>query len=62
MADVTRCLQAGANIEARGGKSEWTTLHMAAEHSDYPAVMKALLDAGANIEARTENGWTPLLR
>ena len=27
---------------------------------DSPAAVKALLDAGANIEARNKSGWTPL--
>ena len=57
--DVTRCLDAGANIEARTEYGE-TPLYVAAWSSDSPAVVKALIDAGANIEARDESGKTPL--
>ena len=57
--DVTRCLDAGANIEARSEHGV-TPLHFAAGNSDSPAVVKALIDAGANIEARLKNGGTPL--
>ena len=34
-------------------------LHVAAAKSDSPAVVKALIDAGANIEPRDESGRTP---
>ena len=50
VADVSRCLEAGANIEARS-KDGFTALHFATEGS--PDVLKALLAAGANIDARS---------
>ena len=59
VADVSRCLEAGANIDARS-EDGLTPLHFAAGFGDSPAALKALLAAGANIEARDENGWTPL--
>ena len=40
--------------------SEWTPLHMAARFSQSPAVVKTLLGAGANPEARDASGRTPL--
>ncbi|SAY38943.1 ankyrin repeat domain-containing protein, partial [Candidatus Synechococcus spongiarum] len=59
--DVSRCLNAGADIEARD-ELGWTPLHWAAHSSDSPAVVKALLDADANLEAKDELGWTPMNR
>ena len=60
VADVSRCLAAGANIEARGGEYGWTPLHATARYSESPEVVKALLDAGANLEAGDVFGMTPL--
>ena len=57
VADVTRCLEAGADTEA--DKYGETRLHMAAAWGS-PAVVKVLLDAGADLEARAEGGATPL--
>lgn len=37
-----------------------TALHLAAKN-DQPAMIKLLLNSGANIEARSDGGWTPLL-
>ena len=37
-----------------------TPLHSAAQNSDSPSVIAALLDAGADIEARGLRGMTPL--
>ena len=62
LSDVSRCLEAGANIEARD-EIGWTLLHRAAWERESPVVMavvKALLDAGGNIEARSKIGETPL--
>ena len=58
VSDVTRCLQAGMDPEAR---AEWslTPLHDAASLWD-AGTMEALLQAGANLEARSESGSTPL--
>ena len=58
-ADVTRCLDAGADVGARN-KSGDTPLYWAAMVRDSPAVVKVLLDAGADVEARSKNGFTPL--
>lgn len=33
---------------------------MAARWNGSPAMVMALVDAGANLEARAERGWTPL--
>ncbi len=57
-ADVSRCLVAGADLEAR---TEWgsTPLHFAAG-SGPPETVEALVEAGADLEARDEWGNTPL--
>ena len=38
-----------------------TALHDAAESGD-PEYMKMLIEAGADLEAADENGWTPLMK
>ena len=50
--------QAGAYVDARA-KHDLTQLHLAAEHG-IPEMVNALINAGADIEARTEDGRTPL--
>ena len=61
---IRALVDAGADLEARNGKTMATPLHEAAEHSKYPGVTKALIDAGADLEARSNcgmgNSWTPL--
>ena len=54
-ADVSRCVAAGADVEARNGDG-WTPLHLAAAHSARPPVVTALLNAGADPEALDKNG------
>ncbi len=58
-ADISRCLKAGADVNART-KNGFTPLHRAAEHSTTPAVVTVLVKAGADVNARTKIGWTPL--
>ena len=58
VAQITNCLEAGANIEARD-KDGWTPLHLVT-HSGTADKVQALIKAGANTEARMEEGWTPL--
>ena len=48
-ADVSRCLAGGADLEARD-EDGWAPLHFAAVHSEIPAVVAVLLDAGADLE------------
>ncbi|MBC6417279.1 MAG: ankyrin repeat domain-containing protein [Rhodospirillales bacterium] len=57
-AEVTRCLAAGADLNARIEKGN-TPLHLAAVFGNAEAVA-ALLDAGADPNARGEGGLTPL--
>ena len=58
-ADVVRCLEDGANIEAQD-EDGWTPLHVAAAFEQSPAAVKTLLAAAADIEAKDETGWTAL--
>ena len=52
-------LAAGANPNARGKVGGWTPLHFAAAESETPAVVKALLAAGADPAAKDNEGKTP---
>ena len=57
-ADVTACIDAGADIEARATEGGLTPLHAAAARGTAETV-KALIDAGADARARTRDGRTP---
>ena len=59
VADVTRCLKSGSNIEAKNENGS-TPLHIAVEYSKSTDVLKFLIDGGANIEAKNKYGRTPL--
>ena len=60
LSDVTRCLQAGADLETRDRRGE-TPLHFAVIVENDEAV-KALVNHGADLEARSGNNLTPLQR
>lgn len=57
--DITRCVAAGSDPNARSDAG-YTPLHSAAANSTEPAVVARLLDAGADAEARGNTGLTPL--
>ena len=60
--EVVRALvRAGADVNACGGVTRATALHMAARRG-YVEIARALLDCGAAIEARDSKGDTPLQR
>ncbi len=64
-ADVVTCLDAGADVKARSqprphSPGGITPLHYAAALSEDPAVPEALIAAGADVSARTFDGFTPL--
>ena len=57
-ADVSRCLKGGAKVNAHD-ETGATPLHVAAaSKNSTPAVVQALLDAGADREAKDESGKT----
>ena len=59
IADVERCLEEGADPNARSERGAMP-LHWAAALNENPAVIKALLDAGADPNVRYGRGVTPL--
>ena len=59
--DVTACLAAGANVQARTEDGH-TPLHHAAALNEHPEVVEVLLVAGTNVDPRNERGDTPLMR
>ncbi len=58
---VKALVQAGAKVDACAGVKRCTALHMAARR-DHVEAAQALLECGANIEARDSLGETPLRR
>jgi truncated hemoglobin YjbI len=58
---VRALVQSGANVDACDGVKRCTALHMAARRGNVE-VAEALLDCGAEIEARDSLGETPLRR
>ena len=58
---VIALVRAGGAVDANAGVKRCTPLHMAARR-DNQGVAQALLDCGANIEARDGAGETPLRR
>ena len=58
--DLTRASDRGADINAGDINNGWTSLHEAAAFSEKPEVISLLLDGGADINARSISGSTPL--
>jgi hypothetical protein len=58
---VRALVRAGADVNAHGGVTRATALHMAARRG-YVDIARTLLDCGAAIDARDSKGDTPLHR
>ena len=58
---VRMLMRAGADVDACGGVTRATPLHMAARRG-HVGIASALLDCGARLEARDSKGDTPLQR
>ena len=58
---VRTLVRAGGDVNAHNGVKQTTPLHMAARRGNVE-VAEALLDGGANLEARDTSGETPLRR
>jgi truncated hemoglobin YjbI len=58
---IRELVRAGAQVNACGGVTRATALHMAARRG-YVSIASALLDSGAAIEAKDSKGDTPLQR
>ena len=54
-------MRAGADVDACGGVTRATALHMAARRG-HVEIARALLDSGAAVNARDRKGDTPLQR
>jgi ankyrin repeat protein len=59
LADVLRLVGAGADVNVKDDILGWTPLHEAS-YKGHLHVVIALLDHGADIEVKDNNGWTPL--
>ena len=57
---IDALIEAGANVEAKGGEEHDTALHAAVESPDCEATLRSLLGHGANIESARLGGITPL--
>ena len=57
---VNVLLRYGANVNAKEGWHQQTAVMWAAAEG-HPAVIRSLVEAGADIRARSEGGFTPLL-
>ena len=54
-------LEVNARVVAVGTRSGWTALHHAVHQRKGPVIIQLLLDSGAIVDARADDGSTPLL-
>ena len=57
---VEDLVRSGADINREAGKHGYNALHLACAHG-HRSIAKLLMESGANLEARTNQGLTPFL-
>ena len=57
---VAALLAAGSDLDVRDAENDWTPLHVAARGTPDPEVLLALLDAGADVMAKSDDGQLPV--
>ncbi|MDB4684022.1 ankyrin repeat domain-containing protein, partial [bacterium] len=57
---VKEHLAAGVDVNAKGDQTGRTPLHLAVEFRVHKEIAELLIGAGADVNAKTNDGWTPL--
>ena len=57
--EISRLLRLGADVNAKTKNSLWTALHWASRYG-HTAVVRLLIQNGANVNAKTFDDWTAL--
>jgi ankyrin repeat protein len=57
---IRRLVQSGANLNEPSGVNAWTPLHHAI-HKNQPGSVRVLLELGADVDAPSPHGVTPLM-
>ncbi len=58
-AELQEFVASGGDLNAGDPKSGWTLLHVATEHQNI-GLIQALVNSGADLNAKDHQGWTPL--
>ena len=58
--DVRSYLEQGGDANGRSQQTSWTLLHYAADN-EFKSIVEILIGAGADINSKTADGWTPYM-